>query len=252
MKRTLLDMTQAILNEMDSDDVNSITDTVESIQVAQIIRGCFQEMVSNRNWPSNRRLMQIQHSGTPERPTHLKLPENTTELVFFKYDKTKRDDGSATEYQEVHYKHPDDFLRMVSSRNDNTSNVQKVIDISGTPLIIKTNQAPSYWTSFDDQYIVCDSYDKEVDDALKKSKTQCLMYVQPTWVHEDSAVPDLPAEAFSALIEEAKSTAFLTLKQMANEKAEQKATRQQRWLARKAWKAHGGIRYDNYGRSSKK
>ena len=252
MNKTLLEMTRTILNEMDSDDVNSINDTVESMQVAEIIKGCFQEMVSNRNWPSNRKLTQVQHSGTPDRPTHLKLPENTTELVFFKYDKTKKEDGSGLEYQEVHYKHPDDFLRLVSSRNENTQNVRKVIDVSGTPLVIKTNQAPMYWTSFDDEYIVCDSYDSSVDDALKKSKTQCLVYAMPVWVHTDDAIPDLPYEAFSALIEEAKSTAFLTLKQMANEKAEQKATRQQRWLSRKAWKANGGVRYDNYGRCSKK
>lgn len=252
MKRTLLEMTRAILNEMDSDDVNSISDTVEAMQVAQIIQGCFQEMVSNRNWPSNRKLSQVQHSGTPDRPTHLKLPENTTELVFFKYDKTKKEDGIDSQYQEVHYKHPDEFLRLVSGRNEQTPNVRKVIDISGVPLLIKDNQAPMYWTSFDDEYIVCDSYDKEVDDALKKSKTQCLIYTLPVWVHTDDAIPDLPQEAFAALIEEAKSTAFLTIKQMANEKAEQKATRQQRWLARKAWRAHGGVRYDNYGRCSKK
>jgi len=252
MKKTLLEMTRAILNEMDSDDVNSISDTVEAMQVAQIIQGCFQEMVSNRNWPHNRKLTQVHHSGTPERPTHLKLPENTTELVFFKYDKTRKEDGNDIQYQEVHYRHPDDFLRIVSSRNINTPNVRKVIDVSGVPLIIKTNQAPTYWTSFDDEFIVCDSYDSAVDDALKKSKAQCLLYALPVWKHTDDAIPDLPQEAFSALIEEAKSTAFLTLKQMPNEKAEQKASRQQRWLSRKAWRANGGVRYDNYGRCSKK
>src|SRR5690606_4445772 len=252
MKKTLLEMTRAILNEMDSDDVNSISDTVESMQVAQILHGCFQEMMSNRNWPSNRKLLQVDHSGTPDRPTHLRLPENTTELVFFKYDKTKKETPEDIQYQEVRYKHPDDFLRFVSMRTDNTNNVRRVLDVSGVPLIIKTNQAPMYWTSFDDDYIVCDSYDKEVDDALQKAKTQCLVYTFPIWKMLDDAIPEMPQEAFAALIEEAKSTAFLTLKQMPSEKAEQKSSRQQRWLSRKAWKAHGGVRYENYGRCGKK
>lgn len=252
MKKTLLEMTRAILNEMDSDDVNSINDTVESMQVAQIIQGCFQEMVSNRNWPSHRKLIQVDSSGTIDKPTHLKLPTDVTELIFFKYDKTKKALEGDLQYQEVHYRHPDDFLRLVSSVNENTNNVRRVVDFSGVSLVVKTNQAPMYWTSFDDEYIVCDAYDSNVDDTLKKSKTQCLAYTFPKWVHTDDAIPDLPHEAFAALIEEAKSTAFLTLKQMANEKAEQKATRQQRWLSRKAWKAHGGIRYDNYGRCGKK
>lgn len=78
------------------------------------------------------------------------------------------------------------------------------------------------------------------------------MYMMPKWEHRDDYIPDLPSEAFSALIEESKSTAFLTLKQMANEKAEQKARRQQRWLSQKSWQAKGGVRYENYGRLSKK
>lgn len=252
MKKTLLEIVRSILNELDSDDVNSISDTVESLQVAQIVQDCFQEMVSNRNWPHTRRLSQVHHSGTVDRPTHLQLPENITELVFFRYDKTQKDTGTDIQYSDVYYKHPDEFLRLVSARNLNTPNTKKVIDISGVPLIIKDNKAPTYWTSFDDTYIVCDSYDKNVDDALKKSKTQVLAYYMPKWRHEDDAVPDLPADAFAALIAEAKSTASLAIKQMANEKAEQKATRQQRWLSRKAWKAHGGVRYADFGRRSKK
>ena len=85
-----------------------------------------------------------------------------------------------------------------------------------------------------------------------KSKTQSLCYVETEFLQEDSFIPNLPDEAFSLLQEEAKSTAFMALKQMANQKAEMKAARQQRWLSRKAWKAHGGIQYDDYGRKGKK
>ena len=72
------------------------------------------------------------------------------------------------------------------------------------------------------------------------------------WIHEDSAVPSLPSEAFSGFLEEAKSTAFFVLKQMANQKAEQKAGRQQRWLSRKAWRTAGGVRYEDYGRKGRR
>lgn len=251
MKMTLLEMVRDILNEMDSDDVNSISDTVEALQVAQIIKTCYMEMMANRNWPHQKKLLQAQASGTLDRPTHLKLPENVKELEFFKYDKNKTQDPTKIEYRDVMYKHPDEFLRITSTLN-NSDNVKQILDFSGTPIIIKTNKAPSYWTSFDDEYMVCDSYESSIDDTLKKSKTQCLVYVNPTWVHLDNAYPEMPNEAFPALLAEAKSTAFFALKQMANEKAEQKATRQQRWLSRKAWRTNGGVRYDNYGRVSKK
>ena len=148
--------------------------------------------------------------------------------------------------------HPDEFLRYISVRNQNNDNVSVITDFGGSKLLIINDQAPKYWTTFDDQYIVTDSYDKNVDDVLKKSKTQCLGYVNPTWTHDDEFIPDLPAEAFPALINEALSVASLRLKQVTDQKAEQDAQRQQRWLARKAWKLEGGIRYDNYGRKGRK
>lgn len=251
MKKTLLEIVRNILSEMDSDDVNSIQDTTESLQVADIVRGCFEEMIANRNWPGQRRLTQIEHSGDINKPTHMRLPAGCKELVFLRYNRTKK---PAEEYlmQDIKYKHPDEFLRLVSARNINTPHTKLVTDYGGTSLAVFDNQAPTYWTSFDDDYIVCDAYNSDIETTLQKSKTQALLYTMPIWKHTDDAIPDLPEDAFPALVEESKSTAFFVLKQMANEKAEQKANRQQRWLSRKAWRAHGGVRYQDYGRSSRK
>lgn len=251
MKMTLLEMVRDILNDMDSDDVNGISDTVEALQVAQIIKTCYFEIASNRNWPHQQKLMEASASGTLDRPTHIRLPSNVKELEVFRYNVNKTEDPTKMQYKDLWYREPDAFLRITSTRG--TSPDTRIIrDLNNTPIVIRTNQAPTYWTTFDDTHLVCDSYDRNVDDTLQKSKTQLLVYTNPEWIHMDDAVPDLPAEAFPALLAEAKSTAFFSLKQMANEKAEQKATRQQRWLSRKAWRAKGGVRYDNYGRTSKK
>ncbi len=136
--------------------------------------------------------------------------------------------------------------------NADNDNVIEVTDFSGSKLLITNNQPPMYWTSFDDTYIVCDSYDADVDSTLQNSKTQCLAYVETVWEHTDEFVPNLPAEAFAALEEEAKSTAFITLKQMVNTKAEQKSARQNRWLSRKAWRTAGGIQYSDFGRKGRR
>ena len=251
MKLSLLEIVKDILNDMDSDEVNSLNDTVESQQIAQIVKTCYFEMMSNRNWPHLKRLLQLDASGDPSKPNFLKLPENVKELVFIKYD-TRSVSQPNTRLIELKYKEPDAFLRFVSSRNSSLSNVQTVTDYSGTKLLVLKNVAPTYWSSFDDEYLITDSYDSGVDTALQKSKTQAFAYVSPTWSQTDAFIPDLPDEAFPALIEEAKSTAFLALKQVANQKAEQKAGRQQRWLARKAWAARGGVIYQNYGRAGRK
>lgn len=247
MKYSLLEIVQDILNDLDSDYVNSIDDTIESQQVAQIVRTSYNEIISNRNWPHLKKLVQLEASGSTLRPNYLKLPEGTKELIFVRYDK-KKTGSSKLLYQDVKYLEPHDFLTLVTSRDSTKSNVNTITDFSGIKMPIYKDKAPEYWTSFDDEWLVFDSYDAVVDTTLQKAKSQCMAYIEPVWSHTDSAIPDLPEEAFSALIAEAKSTASIALKQMPNEKAEQKATRQQRWLSRKAWRAQGGISYPDYGR----
>lgn len=252
MKMTLLEIVQDILNDLESDEVNSIDDTAEAAQVAQIVKSCYMEWMSNREWSHLKRLIPLSHSGTPEKPTHILLPENIKELTYFAYESTRVEGTDEYSMNEVRYLYPDEFLRRVNSRGLHTQNVQTVTDFSGTKFVVRTNAAPSVWTSFDDKYLVCDSYDSSLDDALKASKIQAMAVVMPKWVHEDDAVPDLPAEAFAGLLAEAKSTAFFSLKQMVNEKAEQKAARQQRWLSRKNGRTGNKQRYPNYGRRSPK
>lgn len=247
MKYTLLEMVQDILSEMDSDEVNSIDDTIEAQQVAQVIKTCYFEMIANRNWPHLRKLIQLEPSLDTARPVYLKIPKNVKELEFVRYDVTKAT-STNQEWKTLKYKEPLAFLDYVSARNSSNDNVVKVSDYSGVQLLVVNDQAPSYWTSFDDVHLVVDSYDKGVDDTIKQSKTACSAYTNPSWERSDTSVPDLPIEAFPALLEEAKSTAFIALKQVPNQKAEQKAKRQNSWLSRKAWTAKGGVNYPDYGR----
>lgn len=153
-------------------------------------------------------------------------------------------------YTPIKYKSPDDFLELVYSRRNLTTNVETVVDSSGVKLTIVNNKDPEYWTSFDDVNIVFDSYNAEKQpEGIYFFNAFTHAYEYPAaWEMFDDFIPDLPADAFSALIEEAKSVAFVTLKQMPNQKAEQKSQRQQRWLSRKAWKARGGVKFPNFGR----
>lgn len=247
---TLLEIVQDVLNSLDSDNVNSISDTIESEQVAQIAKTCYFEIIGNRNWPHLRKLFQLESSGDLTKPNYLRIPETLKQLDFFRYE-VEKDNGSI-DSKEIQFKHPDEFLKLVSRRNSTENRVDVITDLGGSKLLIYNNVAPSYWTSFDDYYIVTDSYDKAVDDTLKKEKTQCLGYLHPSWVHSDNAIPNLPPEAFPALLSEVKSTAFVEVKQMANQKAEQKTARQQRWLSRKAWRVEGGVRYEDYGRKGRR
>lgn len=246
---TLLEMVQSTLNDMDSDNVNSISDTQEALQVAQIIKDTYFELISKRDWPHLNQLFTLNSVSDTDRPNYLKLPDNVYEMEFVNYNKRKSTD-SRDKYQEVSYLNPDNFLLKQNQLNETLSNVTQITDSTGVKYSIRNDRPPEYWTSFDDNLIVFSSYDSTVDTTMQGSKSQCRGIVEPSWSAIDGFTPDLPAEAFPLLLAESKSTAFLLLKQVANEKAEQRSQRQQRRLSRKSWTAKGGIRWPNYGRKA--
>ena len=251
MKMTLLELVADVLNDMDSDEVNSIDDTTESEQVAQIIKTTYYAMISNRLWPHLRRGIQITSFSDKALPTHMRIQDEIQELNFINYDSAKVDDVRKR-YLKIKYLTPDEFLHKTNQENDSLPEVDVVEDPSGIDVIVRNDRAPQWYTSFDDSVVVFDSYDSEIDTTLQESKVQAQAYVVPSWSATDSFIPDLPDNAFIALLEEAKSKAMFKLKQMVDSKAEQEAGRQQRWLARKARRIAGGIKYPDYSRRSRK
>jgi len=248
-KMTLLEMTQDILSDMDSDEVNSINDSIESLQVAQIIKTTYYNIIDGRDYDFLYELFQLDASGTSSRPTHMKLPENIIDLKYIKYNcKTLTD--TKDKYLKIKYLMPEDFMEVVDSRDSSKSNVTVVTDPTGISINVMNDKAPEYFTSFDDENLVFDSYDSEVDTTLQNNKTQCHGKRSVTFTIADDFTPDLPTQMFSYLLAEAKSTAFLTLKQMPNEKAEATSKIHKRRMSQEAWKISNGIHYPNYGRKT--
>ena len=172
-------------------------------------------------------------------------------MLLINYNKTKS--GSTRLYFEpIKWKEPDDFLRYLNMRDSTATDVQQVTDPSGIVLLIKNDKQPQYYTSFDDENIVMDSWDSAIDDTVHESKIQAYGYIIPSAEFDNSWIPDLPEEAFALLYNEALSKARFQLDTISDQKAEQESNRQNRWLARKGWRVNGGIKYPNYGRRGKK
>ena len=250
-KRTVLDMTQSILSEMDSDNVNSIDDTEESLQVANIIKDTFFEILTDGDWPHLNTLFALSASGTSVRPTHMTLPENVQEVKSVKYN-VKTSATAKDVYMDITYLYPDEFLAMLSQRTSTASNVDAITDPGGVPLLIVNDSAPTYYTSFDNDILVFDAYDSDLENTLQGSKTQCWGPREPTFSLTDNHIPDLPSKGFPFLLSESKSKCFNTLKQSANPKEEAIAGRQRRRMSQSRYRLAGGIRYPNYGRRGKK
>lgn len=247
-KWSLLEIVTDIVSDMDGDFISSINDTDEAQQVAQIVKSTYHAMMSNRNWPHTARAIQLDASTDNLLPTHLTIPSDIKELISVYYD-IKKQTETRLNYRQVYYLDPDNFLRRTNARNSDDVNTTIIFDPTGVKFLISTNKAPEFFTSFDDNTVVFDSYDATVDSTIQSSKIQARAYIIPAFEMNDDYIPDLPEEAFSLLIEEAKSKAMMKLKQTQDIKAEQEAGRQNRWLSRKAWRAHAKDIYPyNYGR----
>lgn len=250
-KLSLLDMVQDILSDLNDDEVNSIADTVESLQVAQILKSSYFELMNLQNWPHLKRLMALISSSDSERPTHMIVPDLVKEVEQIEYNRKTSASGRDA-YKVIKYLSPDEFLRITNTYDSTNPSVKRVVDYSGVSLLIYTDRQPEYWTSFDDDNIVFNSYDSGVESTLQASNSRMFGYVSATWRMVDTFIPDMPEEMFSMLLAEAKSVAFVRLKQVADQKAEQQSRRQMARMKRNSWVTQGGIGLPNYARRSKK
>lgn len=249
-KLSVLDMVQDILSNMNSDEVNSISDTLESMQVAKIIQSVYEETMARKNWPHLKKLIQLSPLGAST-PTHMAVPTDIKEMVRIYYDKRKNV-GDAARYEEVEWLYPDEFLAYTNSRNSSQTQYDLIADPTGVNLLIKNDAAPTYYTSFDDENIIFDSYNSTLESNLQASKVQATAYVMPTFTLSDAHVPDLPTEMFPTFLAEAKSVCFARLKQVTDQKSEQQSRRGMAWMSKKAFQVEGGIRYPDYGRRGRK
>jgi len=248
-KMTVIDMVQDILNDMDSDEVSSINDTVEAQQVAQILKTTYYEILGQRVWPHTATLTTLTASGSTSLPTHMTIADDIIDVAWIKYNK-KTDVADMDTFTEIVYLTPEEFMSLSDSRASTASDITNVTDPSGVTLNIITDTHPTYYTSFDDETLIFDSYYSTLDTTLQTSKTQVYGYTEPTFSLVDTFTPDLPTKAFPYYLAEAKSTAFNALKQAPNAKEEQRVRRQKRKLSRTLNRSGGGgITFPDYGRN---
>jgi hypothetical protein len=232
-KMTLLEMTQDILNDMDSDNVNSIDDTVESAQVAQIVKTTYFRIASQRDWSWLRSISSLTGLADTNNPTKMLIPATVNKVLWVKYNK-----------KDVCYMDPKSFKDMIDMRTVQAD----VVDANGYVI----NRDPLYWTTYDDTYIHFDGYDLDVESTLQTSKAVIYAVTAPTWTHNDSFTPTMPEKFFPVLLSDAKGTAFLALKQQANAKEERIAKVGHSRMQNESWRVDDGESKTNtdvnYGR----
>lgn len=237
---TLLQIVQSILNDMDSEAVNSIGDTAEALQVASVVRDTFLNIVTTRDVPEHQELLKVNAASDLDYPTHFEYPEDVRTIVKLWYENS---DGV---YKEIKWVNPLDFVYLT----DNTvSDYVTVFDKNaGTKLRIANNQDPRFYTSFDNKWIVMNSYDSDVDNTLQESKIRAYGVKTPTFLIEDGHVPDLNDVWQPYLLAESKAVAMDLFKGGASPKIEQAARRQKAYIRNDREKSKRQNNWSAYGR----
>lgn len=232
MKYTLLELTQTVLSSMDSDEVNSINDSVESQQVVEVIKTVYDDIISRGDLHGNKTLFNLTASNDPVKPIVMSKPDNIDRIEWLKYD-TRLLTDTGPNWDILTYIPPEDFIDYMHQFDENETYVgyfDQIIDSYTLRFTYRTDQGPKYYTTFDDNLIFFDSYDSEVDTTLMSSKTIGFGPKATEFVKSDSYVPNLQPNQFALLLNEAKSLAWAELKQAQHGKAEQTARRNWRHL----------------------
>lgn len=94
MDKTLLGLTQNVLSSMSSDEVNSISDSTESLQVATIIKNKYYDIVNRVDLPNHDQLIQLDPSLNTTIPVQMFVKDGTAEIKWLKYFNSNINDNA--------------------------------------------------------------------------------------------------------------------------------------------------------------
>lgn len=229
MKLTLLDLTQNILSSMDSEEINSIGDTVESRQVAEIIKTVYFNIIARANLPEQWGLSKLENSLDPDVPVLMYVPNNISKIEWVKYNKSDKEEIDVPEYQYVTILPVTQFLDLVNRFAIEEDNVERYT-FDNFSFYYIDNQHPKYCTIIKDKFVLFDAFRRDLEDTLEASRTLVRAQIHPNFEMSDQFIPELDVKQFPLLLNEAKSLAFLELKQAANELSMLESKRQWKTL----------------------
>lgn len=215
MKQTLLEMVQRISDFISGEAVNSISQSRESKQIANIVKETYFDMLTRKELDAKENFFTFDNLIEPELfPTYLKLKEDCISILYVKYLNEE-----TNTYTELCYEEPEVFIQKQMNIDSNlfypdgTSRVVDIVDFSGVKFKVRNDKHPSRYTIIDDMFLVFDSYNLKYDDTIQQAKVNCYGTFAPPFILEDDFVPHINAVHFPALLSLSKNKAAYELKE---------------------------------------
>lgn len=223
MKKTLLSLTQAVLNKMDSDEVNSIFDTVESTQVAEEIRDTFENMVTyntDYHFESFGTLDSVANQANHF--NQLAIPDNLAEI----YEIWVQDLADTSQRYKLQYVSPGEFVDNMFKGTYTSTKSATPVGQNGPRIPIPNDRYPRCFTSFDQKHLFFDAVPTDVMDTIWAQSVFVRGRFVPEFKMEDTFIPTLPAEAFPELLSDAIDACHVHFKGVSNSKAQRRVRKQ--------------------------
>ena len=158
-------MVQRIAEFIDGETINSIGDTREATQIANIVKETYQYLLQTREINTRDNIVHFDNVVVAEnKPNYLKYKDTVFEIFDLQYR-----DLDSGRYGRVQYIDPEIFLQKALSLDSNDENVMQVVDYSDITYYIRKDKQPTYYTSFDDIHIAFDSFDSNVENTIQDS-----------------------------------------------------------------------------------
>src|SRR5574339_547395 len=143
-RMTYLEIVRDVLLEVTNGGVycTTIDESIESTQIAEIVKNTYYHIIDGRNWPHLFTLFQLTETSAST-PTHFTISTNVMDIDFIKYNKVRAGE-TRNRYEEIYYREPKEFIEILNGRVSDNSNVTVITDTSGLPLNIHNDRPPQY------------------------------------------------------------------------------------------------------------
>ena len=216
MQKTLLKMVQDTLSLMDSDEVNSISDTIESEQIAVCYRTIYDQIVTEYGVPSKNKTIRIGATDdSTNGKTRLFLNHALMSIDTIQYD-NRNASGDAPNYQQMIPLHNKTFLdRCINLDTSASTILQQTWPNTDMKFGVYNNKHPKYVTLVEERILIFDSYYSDVDSSnLLESKSRVSGEVSDSLTIDDTTNVTLPGELLNLLESNATELAFDLYKQV--------------------------------------
>ncbi len=244
-KRTILKLIQDLGAGIGSDEIDTLDETIEASDIMTILEQTYQEVLNRKTWEFMKgHIRQLDVNATYANV--LSIPEDVILIKKITY----RD--ATGKFVDVQYLSAEEFMMIVQARNTDNANTEAINNADGVAIHVRTDTAPSYWTSFDEVTVTFDSYDSSVAIENLATDSVIISDVMPVTDFTDPAgVLNIPERMETLVFNEALSTCNYRLRQTADPRTDRIARRQGISLRRNEVKTKTDIKEATYGRNSR-